>query len=226
MRVNVDGEAEVGGQIAADLAPVVAGIVGAHHVPVLLHEEDAGALRGHGDVMHAVADFGGGVGDVLGVQAAVDGLPGFATVIGTKCAGRGDGDKDALGIGGVEHDGVQAQAACAGLPAFGGVVLAQAGKFRPVLAAVGGLEEGGVFHAGIDLVRVGERGLKVPDALELPRVRRAVVPLVGAGRAFVGKLVADRLPGFAAIVGALDDLPIPAGGWRRSRCGWDRRANP
>src|SRR6185312_1350500 len=114
------GEAEVGGQVTADLVPGIAGIVGAHHVPVLLHEEDAGALRRHGDVVHAVAHLGGGVGDVLRVEAAVDGLPGFATVIGTKCAGGGDRDKDALWIGGVEHDGVQAEAACARLPTLGG----------------------------------------------------------------------------------------------------------
>ena len=51
----------------------------------------------------------------------------------------------------------------------------------PGLAAVGGAEERGVFDAGVDGVGIGERGLEVPDALELPRVRRAVVPLVGAG---------------------------------------------
>ena len=38
VRVNVDHEAEIGGQIAADLAPGVAGIIAAHHVPMLLHE--------------------------------------------------------------------------------------------------------------------------------------------------------------------------------------------
>ncbi len=44
--VDVDDEAEVGGQIAADLVPVVAGVVGAHDVPVLLHEERVGARAG------------------------------------------------------------------------------------------------------------------------------------------------------------------------------------
>ena len=48
--------------------------------------------------MDAVADLGGGVGDVLGVQAAVDGLPGLAGVVGAEGAGGGDGDEDALGI--------------------------------------------------------------------------------------------------------------------------------
>ena len=91
---------------------------------------------------------------------------------------------------------------------------AQAGEFSPVGTAVGGAEEGGVFDAGVDGIGIGERGLEVPDALELPGVRRAVVPLVGAGDAVVGELVADRLPGFAAVVGALDDLAEPAAGLR------------
>src|SRR5581483_3153074 len=104
----------------------------------------------------AVADFRGGVGDVFRMEAAIDGLPGFATVIGTKCAGSGDSDEHALGIAGIEHDGVQAQAARAGLPALGGVVLAQARELRPVLSTVRGLKYSGVFDAGIDGVRIGE----------------------------------------------------------------------
>src|SRR5205823_11973811 len=46
---------------------------------------------------------------------------------------------------------------------------------------------------------------------ELPRVLRSVVPLVRAGHAVVGELVTDRLPGLAAVVGALHDLAVPAG---------------
>jgi hypothetical protein len=42
VRVHVDREAEVGGQIAADLLPAVAGVVAAHNVPMLLHEEYVG----------------------------------------------------------------------------------------------------------------------------------------------------------------------------------------
>src|SRR5207237_9983403 len=51
--------------------------------------------------------------------------------------------------------------------------------------------------------------------LARPRVRRAVVPQVGAGGAVVRELVADRLPGLAAVAGALDELPEPAAGLRR-----------
>ena len=42
VRVNVDDEAEIGRQIAADFCPLIAGVVGAHHVPVLLHEQHSG----------------------------------------------------------------------------------------------------------------------------------------------------------------------------------------
>src|SRR5512141_1929829 len=52
----------------------------------------------------------------------------------------------------------------------------------------------------------------MPDALEFPRVRRSVVPLMGAGHSVVGELVANRFPSFAAIVGALDELSKPAAG--------------
>ncbi len=93
-------------------------------------------------------------------------------------------------------------------------MLAEAGEFVPVLAAVGGAEEGGVFDAGVDGVGVGERGLEVPGAFELPGMGSAVVPLVGAGNAVVGELVADGVPGRAAVVGALDDLAEPAAGLR------------
>ena len=76
----------------------------------------------------------------------------------------------------------------------------------------------------------------MPHALELPRVLRAVVPLVRGERlavfrrSVVNELVArarrhglrpglyfasGRLPGLAAVVGALDDLPEPAAGLRR-----------
>ena len=56
--VNVDRETEVGRQVAADLPPGLAGVVAAHDVPVLLHEQDIGRERVHGDVMNAVSDFG------------------------------------------------------------------------------------------------------------------------------------------------------------------------
>ena len=99
---------------------------------------------------------------------------------------------------------MQAHAAGAGLPMRPGAVAAQAGKLVPCFSAVGRAEQGGVFNAGIDGVGIGERRFEVPDALEFPGMGRAVVPLVGAGVAFVDELVTDGLPGLAAVVGALD----------------------
>jgi hypothetical protein len=90
-------------------------------------------------------------------------------------------------------------------------VQAQARELAPARAAVRRLEERGVFDAGVDRVRVGERGLEMPDASELPGMRRAVVPLVRAGNAVVLELVADGIPAPAPIVGALDQLAEPAG---------------
>src|ERR1051325_5582918 len=80
--VDVDGEAEIGGEIAGDFVPGVAAVVAAHDVPVFLHEQDVGLFGVHGDAMDAVADFGVGVGDVLRDQTFVDRLPGFAAVVG------------------------------------------------------------------------------------------------------------------------------------------------
>src|SRR6266852_5883009 len=109
----------------------------------------------------------------------------------------------------------------------------------PVLSAVRGAEERGVFHSGINHVRVVERRLQMPDTLEFPSMLRTIVPLVGRqrlpgfrrrvvdefiafgfGHAFRsgGRLTgrSSRLmPGLAAVVRALDDLPEPAA---RLRC--------
>src|SRR5271170_3887939 len=50
----------------------------------------------------------------------------------------------------------------------------------------------------------------MPHPFEFPGMRRAVVPLVRTGNAIVCKLVAHRLPRFAAVAGALNDLSGPA----------------
>src|SRR5712691_8484469 len=80
----------------------------------------------------------------------------------------------------------------------------------------------------------------MPDALELPRMLRAVIPLVSAHLALINKLVAlafghfagswrrlaaGRRPSLAAVIGALDNLPKPAAGLRRvNAVRLDRRA--
>ncbi len=72
----------------------------------------------------------------------------------------------------------------------------------------------------------------MPDALELPRVLRAVVPLVRADVALIREHVAlalghsirahqvfgfgsGRVPGFAAVIRTLNDLPKPTARLRR-----------
>src|SRR5438445_8998887 len=135
-----------------------------------------------------------------------------------------------------EQDCVEAHPAGARLPLGPGAVAAQPGELLPRLAAVVRAEQPRVFHPGVYRVRIGEGGLEMPDALELPGVLRAVVPLVrgegfaGLGRGVVDELVAlafgetfrglfqrtsRRLPRLAAVAGALDDLSEPAARLRR-----------
>src|SRR4051794_6387647 len=54
----------------------------------------------------------------------------------------------------------------------------------------------------------------MPDAGELPRVLRTVVPLVGAGDTVVDELIPDRIPRPSAVVGALHRLAEPSAGLR------------
>jgi hypothetical protein len=171
-----------------------AGVVAAHHVPVLLHEEHVGPGWVHGDAVHAVADLGVGSGIVVGVQAAVDRLPGRAAVVGAEGAGRRDGDEEALRIARVEQDGVQAHAAGAGLPDAGRTTVAQAGSSCQVAPPSVRAEQGGVLDAGVDRVgsvsdgsrcqtRLNSHGCCVPSYHWcVPGRRRS-------------ELVADRRPG-------------------------------
>src|ERR1700736_7031456 len=92
---------------------------------------------------------------------------------------------------------------------------AQTRELSPLLCAVGRAEQSRVFNPGVDGIRIGQRWFDMPDALELPGVRRAVVPHVSAGDAVVYELVAHGLPRLAAVIGTLDQLPEPAAGLRR-----------
>src|SRR5216684_5298524 len=115
---------------------------------------------------------------------------------------------------------------------------AQSGEFLPRLAAVLRAEQRGVFHPGVDGVRIAERRFKTPDSFELPRMLCAVVKLMsgqgfaGFGGGVVHELVALAFgrslwrgpfarrrpwlcPSFAAIIGPLNDLPEPAAALRR-----------
>src|ERR1700687_4396346 len=91
---------------------------------------------------------------------------------------------------------------------------AQSGELLPELSAIRCAEQGGVFNARVDRVRIGQRGLEMPDTLELPGVWRAVIPLVRAGNALVDELVPYRVPGLPTVARALDQLPEPSAGLR------------
>ena len=124
---------------------------------------------------------------------------------------------------------MQAHSARPRLPHRSRTMASQSGKFLPILAAVGRTKQRRIFHTSIDRIRVGERRLQVPHALELPRTLRSVIPLMRGewvGGRVVGELVAgtlgrtgrDRLsgrhsrlvPGLAAVVRALNDLAEPS----------------
>src|SRR5450755_4605866 len=160
--------------------------------------------------MNAMAYLGGRHRNVFGVQSPVDGPPRLPGIVAPEGARRRNGDVDPPRIAGIENDGVQAHAPCAGLPLWPGAVFAQAGEFLPVLSAVGSAKNRGILHAGVDRIGVRQRWLQVPNPLELPGVRRAVIPLVRARDARIRKLVSHRFPGYAAVLRALDHLPKPA----------------
>jgi hypothetical protein len=125
VRVHVDREAEVAGQVAAHLVPGAAGVVAAHDVPVLLHEQRVRARRVHRELVHAVPDLRLLGGDLTGLQALVDGQPAGAAVVGAEGTGGADGGEDAPLVGGVQQDRVQAQPARTGLPLRSRAVAAQ-----------------------------------------------------------------------------------------------------
>ena len=96
--VNVDGKAEIGGQVAADLVPGVAGVVRAHHVPVLLHEQSVRAVRVECEPVDAVADLLFRIGNFARDEATVDRRPRHPAVVRTECSRRGDSGEDPLGV--------------------------------------------------------------------------------------------------------------------------------
>jgi len=152
---------------------------------VLLHEEDVRPRRVARDAVDAVTDLGLGVGDVVRPQAAIDRSPRRTAIVGAEGAGSGDGHDHVRGVGGVQENRVQTQAAGARLPLRTRAVTAQAGQLVPRRAPVGGTEERGVLDAGVHRVGIDRRRREMPHALECPRVRRPVVPLVGARFALV-----------------------------------------
>src|SRR4029077_224982 len=162
----------------------------------------------------------------LGFQSAVDGPPGLAGIVAAERAGGRDGDENPVGVAGIQNDRVQAHSSGSWLPLWPRAVAAQGGQVLPVLSAVARTEQRGVLHARVHRVRIAKRRLQVPDALELPRMLRAVVKLVrgqrlagsrgcvvhefvarGFGRSLLLRFARRRArlyPRFAAVVGALN----------------------
>src|SRR5215475_8751576 len=124
----------------------------------------------HGQAVNAMADVGGRVRDVLRLEPLVDRPPRLAAIVGAKGAGGRNGNEHALWIDRIEQNGMQAHAACTRLPVRAGPVAAKPGELLPRLAAVGRVEQGRVLDASVYGVMIGQRRLKVPDALELPRM--------------------------------------------------------
>src|SRR5688572_16618796 len=142
-------------------------------------------------------------------------LPRLAEVVGPKHTRCRDGGEDPPGIARIQHNRVQAHSTCTWLPRGPGAVTAQAREFLPGLTAVSRAAQGGVFDPSVDGGGIDQRAFEMPDAREFPGVWGAIIPLVRARDAVVYELVAHRLPGFAAVVRTLDELPKPAG---RLRC--------
>ena len=168
----------------------------------------------NGKAVDAVSDLGVRIGELeVGLQAAVDRLPRLAAIFRAECTCSRDGDEKPFGVARVLQDGVQAHPTRARRPevAFDAAQLRQ---LLPGRSAVARAEQGRVFHTGVDDIRIGQGGFQIPHPLELPGVMRSIVPLVGAGVAVVFKLVANRFPSLAAIIGTLHHLPEPAAGLR------------
>src|SRR5438132_4591095 len=110
----------------------------------------------HGDPMNAVPDFRIWVRNVLGMQATVNGTPGLSAIVSTERASGGDRNEHSFGFFRIQQNGVQTHSTGAWLPAWPGAVTAQSREFLPGLAAVARAEKSGIFHAGINRVRIGQ----------------------------------------------------------------------
>src|SRR5688500_14311632 len=84
VRMHVDHEAEVGGEIPADFVPGLARIIGTHDVPMLLHEQHVRTGSVHRNVVNTMTDLRSRVRNILGMQSTVDRLPGLTTVISAE----------------------------------------------------------------------------------------------------------------------------------------------
>src|SRR5205085_7602591 len=128
------------------------------------------------DVMNAMAHLRVRIGNVLRMQTLVDRLPTLAAIIGAERARRRDRDEDSLRIFWIEQNRVQTHSARAWLPLRSGAVPAQSRELFPILPAIFRFEQRCIFHARVNVIRIGQRWLEMPDPFEFPRMLGAVVP--------------------------------------------------
>src|SRR5436189_4871132 len=85
MRVHLDGKTEIRWEITTYFVPHLTRIIGAHHVPMFLHEENARSRSVHGNPMDTMADVRLRVGDFVGgLKTAINRPPCLAGIIGPK----------------------------------------------------------------------------------------------------------------------------------------------
>src|SRR5678810_865770 len=161
---------------------------------MLLHVQRLRTRLVHCDPVNAVTGLSLWVRNVLRVESLIDRLPAGASIVGAEGAGRRNRDEHSFRIGWVEQDRVQPQSTGPGRPRCPRAVATQSWKLRPVLPAVGRLEDRGIFDPGVHMVGIRQRRLEMPDALELPWMRCPVVPLMGPRHAVIRELVPDWCP--------------------------------
>src|SRR4029077_16256908 len=112
-----------------------------------------------------------------------------------------------------------------------GIVFSETGQFLPRLAAVLRFKQRRVFHTGVNMLGIMKWRLQMANALELPRMLSAVIPLMCARDTVVNEFVALAfrhsvgtfqflraapwgVPLFSAVIRALNDLAEPRAGLR------------
>src|ERR1051325_7268898 len=145
---------------------------------MLLHKQRVRPRWMKRNAMHAMSNFRCWIRKKLRMQTAINWFPGFTAVVCAKRAGSGYRDGNSVRIFRIKKNRVQTHAARAWLPFRTGIAAAQSGQFMPGFPAILRFEQRGVFHAGINMIRIVKRRFQMPDPLESPGILCAVVPLV------------------------------------------------
>ena len=208
--MHLNRKTEIRRQVPAHLVPQIPRVVRPHHVPMLLHKQRIGPRRMHRDPVHTMPHLGRRVRNILRSQSLVDRLPTHPTIITPKRPRRRNRHINPLPIRRVQHDRMQAHSPRLRLPVRPRPMLPQPRKLRPRLAPVPRPKKRRIFHPRINHIRIKSRRFQMPNPLELPRMRRPVVPLVRPRHPVVLKLIPHRLPTLPAVVRSLHHLPKPA----------------